>query len=597
MNPNSENRNTQKAVENLRASGNITIGNITQNINNSSNLPKPIGSHQNLPRSGVIKFVGREEVLETLHQQLQENERVAISAITGMGGIGKTELALQYGDRHCKQGTYSGGVCWFRVRNEDVGIQIINFAREIGLQPPDDFDLLNKVKYCWRNWQAGDVLVVFDDVREYEQIKDYLPPKEARFKLLVTTRQQWLGQSFKKVILKVLDEKYALELLMSFVGESRIYQEKEEAKKLCADLGYLPLGLELVARYLQRKPNLSLVEMRQRLALEHRSLQETSGDMTAQLGVKAAFELSWRELNQHGQGLGCWLSVFALAPIPWELVERCLPQEDKEYLEDVRDDFLVNFSLLEDKGENTYQLHQLIREFLIGKREELPYAENIKLRFCELIAKIGRKISPIPTQLEIIELTPIIPHIVETATNLKNYLTDEYFISPFAGLSRFYQGQATYEQALPWCEQCLATCRERFGEEHLYVATSSNNLALIYVSQGRYQGAETLLLQALQINKKLLGEEHLDVALSLNSLAGLYYSQRCYQKAEPLFLQALQINKKRLGEEHLDVALSLNNLAAFYYSQGRYQDAEPLFLQALKMWKKLLGEEDPLRCK
>lgn len=593
MNPDSENGITQKAVENLTAGGNITIGNITQNINNSSNLPKPIGSPQNLPRSGVIKFVGREQTLENLHQQLQQTERVAISAVTGMGGIGKTELALQYADNHWKQGTYSGGVCWFRVRDEDIGIQIVNFAREIGLQPPDNFDLLNKIKYCWRNWQAGDVLVVFDDVREYQQIKHYLPPNDPRFKVLVTTRQQWLGQSFRRLILEVLGEEPALKLLKSFVGEERIDQEEEEAKKLCADLGYLPLGLELVARYLQRKRNLSLLEMRQRLALEHRSLKETSGDMTAQLGVAAAFELSWRELNPEARELACLLSIFALAPIPWGLVEQCLPEEDKEYLEDIRDDFLVDFSLLEDKGENTYQLHQLIREFLIGKQEELPYVEDMKRGFCAVMAGAARNITETPTQLEIIEITPVIPHLIETASNLTNYLNYFDVIVPFARLGMLYKAKADYEQALQWCEQCLTICRKRFKEEHEEVATSLNNLAFLYCSQGRYQEAEPLYLQALQIRKKILGKEHLDLAISLNNLALFYRSQGLYEQAEPLCLQALQMRKRLLREEHPCIASSLDNLALIYRSQGRYKKAKPLYLQALQMRKRLLGESHP----
>ncbi|MEO0841743.1 MAG: tetratricopeptide repeat protein [Cyanobacteria bacterium J06643_5] len=547
---------------------------------------------QNLPRSGVIKFVGREKALEKLHQQLQENERVAISAVTGMGGIGKTELALQYGDRHWKEGTYPGGVCWFRVRDEDVGIQIVNFAREIGLQPPDDFDLLNKVKYCWRNWLAGDVLVVFDDVEKYEQIKDYLPPNEERFKILVTTRQQWLGQSFKRVILEVLDEEYALELLKSFVKEERIDREKEEAKKLCADLGYLPLGLELVARYLQRKPNLSLVEMRQRLALEHRSLRKASGDMTAQLGVKAAFELSWQELNEKAQELACLLSIFALAPIPWELVEQCIPEEDKEDLEDIRDDLLVNYSLLEDKGKNTYQLHQLIREFLIGKQEELPYVEVMKRGFCMLMAGVGTKIPQIPNQSEIIEITPVIPHIIETVINLKDYLNDEYFIFPFVSLVYFYQGQGNYQKVILWYEQCLVTSRERFGEEHPNVATSLNNLAYFYKLQGRYEEAEPLYKQALQMRTKLFGEEHLYVANSLNNLGGLYEIQERYKEAEPLYEKTLQIRTKILGKEHPQIATILNNLAFVYKLQGRYKEAESLYKRALKMRKKIFGEEN-----
>lgn len=227
--------------------------------------------------------------MDILHQQLQTTERVAITSITGMGGIGKTELALQYAHHHLQQKTYPSGVCWLEGRGVDVGIQIVNFAKsQFNLNPSKDDNLQTQVAYCWRNWLQGDVLVIFDDVVDYQEISDFLPPGEARFKVLITTRQKYLGQFFHRLELEVLDEDAALELLVSFVGETRIQQELEEAKALCVDLGFLPLGLELVARYLERKPDLSVAKARQRLKskwLEHKSLERFSQDMTAERGL------------------------------------------------------------------------------------------------------------------------------------------------------------------------------------------------------------------------------------------------------------------------------------------------------------------------
>ncbi|MGF1492420.1 MAG: NB-ARC domain-containing protein [Microcoleaceae cyanobacterium] len=167
---------------------------------------------------------------------------------------------------------------------------------------------------------------MFDDVTDYETVEKFLP-SDPRFKILVTTRKQWLGESFERLELKVLDEPAALELLASLIGENRLQQEQEQAKLLCQELGYLPLGLELVGRYLKRKAKVSLAKMREQLSLAHNSLQkrdrrgEVFQDMTAKRGVEAAFELSWQELNEEEQELACLLSLFALAPIPWELVE------------------------------------------------------------------------------------------------------------------------------------------------------------------------------------------------------------------------------------------------------------------------------------
>ncbi|WP_335196113.1 NB-ARC domain-containing protein [Nostoc sp.] len=170
-----------------------------------------------MPLSGVVEFVGREEELQNLHQLLQDNKQVAIAAIAGMGGVGKTELALQYAIQ--RRETYNGGLCWLLPKTEDVGIQVVQFARtQLDLKPPEDFDILAQVQYCWRRWREGDVLLVLDDVSDYEQVKPYFQSLPSRFKVLMTTRQN-LGR-IAKLSLDVLQPEAALELLKSLLKET-----------------------------------------------------------------------------------------------------------------------------------------------------------------------------------------------------------------------------------------------------------------------------------------------------------------------------------------------------------------------------------------
>ncbi|HEY9829589.1 MAG TPA: hypothetical protein V6D26_03360 [Stenomitos sp.] len=114
-------------LKDIQVGGNLTTGDISQILNllvivkhpDSSN---PTGIPHNIPSTGPVKFVGRAEALEDLHQMVQQNNQVVIAAIEGMGGVGKTELATQYALLHWLLLTYPGGICWLRARDEDVGI-------------------------------------------------------------------------------------------------------------------------------------------------------------------------------------------------------------------------------------------------------------------------------------------------------------------------------------------------------------------------------------------------------------------------------------------------------------------------------------------
>ncbi|WP_180995418.1 tetratricopeptide repeat protein [Microcystis aeruginosa] len=550
--------------------------------------------------TGAVNFVGREDAMVQLHHQLQQQERIAITAVvTGMAGVGKTELALQYALYHKKKSTYPGGICWIGVRAETVGVQLLNFAKSLlGLFPPEDLNLRGQLDYCWARWQPpGDVLLILDDVHQYGEIQDYLPPQEQRFKVLITTRQHWLAASFEQLRLPVLSESAALALLESLIGASRLQAELEVGKGLCAWLGYLPLGLELVGRFLKRRTNWTLARMQQQLidkGLQLSALQNPSGDMTAQRGVEAAFEVSWEELNQPARDLGCFLSLFALAPIPWRLVvERCLSAEDEEELEDIREDELLNLHLLQAVEGEVYQFHPLVRKFFQAKLALREDGDELKRSFCRGMVEEAKTIPQDLTKEQVEAVALSIPHIAESATELEQWLEDEDLIPSFEGLGVFYYGQGFYEQTEPWFKQCLAVTRRRLGEEHSDVATSFNNLAELYCSQGKYKEAESLRLKCLEIEKQTLGEEHPQFATSLNNLALLYKYQGRYEEAEPLYLQALDLRKRLLGDNHPDVAGSLNNLANLYQSQGRYTEAEPLLVEALDLYKRLFRDNHP----
>jgi tetratricopeptide (TPR) repeat protein len=558
--------------------------------------------------TGVRNFVGRSEELVKIHEKFHQQNAVAISAVAGMGGVGKTELAIKYAREH--EANYPGGICWLNARDANIAGEIIQFVQlQMGLEvPQQDFQgnpltLIQQVAWCWQNWQSrvGLVLVVLDDVTNLEGFAELLPTNN-RFRVLITTRLRNLDTNIQEIPLDVLSAEEALELLINLVGEQKVNKELKIAQELCKWLGYLPLGIELVGRYLVKKPpHFTLGKMLEQLKqqrLEQEAINpQQKGLSTAQLGVLDAFEISWVELNQETQQVAALISLFAADIFVWEWVKSMTQslnwdESDVEVaIEQLYQRHLVQ--CLEEESEYYYKIHPLIREFLQLKLISSTEINELKQAFSSTFIEIAQTIPDSATLEFINSVKNAIPHLTEVAENLTDAVNDEELIWVFTGLARFYNEQGLYVLAEPWYEQCVLVAKLRLGENHPLVAQSLNDLALLYCYQGRYEVAEPIHIQALQLRKQLLGVNHPHVATSLNNLAELYRSQGKYEQAEPLYIQALELRKQLLGENHPHVATSLNNLALLYHYQGKYEAAEPIHIQALQLYKQLLGENHP----
>ncbi|MCY7406542.1 MAG: tetratricopeptide repeat protein, partial [Alkalinema sp. CAN_BIN05] len=137
----------------------------------------------------MIAFVGRADDLIAVDNLLSQSQQVNIAATIGMGGVGKTELALQYALQN--RSRFTGGIVWLSGISP-IAPQLIGFAESrLGLEVPESVE--DAVGWCWQNWPGLDaVLVVVDNVQDYGALKPLLP-SGIRFRVLLTTRRAILG--------------------------------------------------------------------------------------------------------------------------------------------------------------------------------------------------------------------------------------------------------------------------------------------------------------------------------------------------------------------------------------------------------------------
>ncbi|CCI16907.1 Kinesin light chain (modular protein) [Microcystis aeruginosa PCC 9807] len=550
----------------------------------------------------TVNFVGREDELTLIHQQLQTEQGVIVCAVEGLGGIGKTALALEYAKRY--QQEYAAQY-WLSLRLSGLAEEIVKLAGPY-LSLPEILkkeSLEKQVDWYWQNWlpQQGKLLLILDDVPNIDRIPDRMLPKDSRIKILVTTRERCLNTEFESIALDVLPLDKCVELLTKIVGTAKVEQEKALVEQICHEiLGRLTLAVELVGEYLAKNRHLKFSHLRNKLNLAHAALtKERNHKDYGHLGVAAAIKISWDDLSSAVQKVAMLLSLFAPVAIAWTLLEDTAKSTEitESELEEARRQ-LDNSHLMQpvDEDYSFYQIHPLVREFFQQQLQAIPQINSLyRCAFVETLLTIAKTIPQTPTREIITAVNPAIPHLQLVSQTMLDDIPnpEDNLILVFLGVALFYKGQGEYDLAAVTLTKCCEEIQSRLGENHPHVAASLNNLAGLYRCQGRYTEAESLYKHSLFLREQLLGENHLDVAQSLNNLAVLYEYQGRYAEAEYLCKRCLSLIEQLLGENNLYFATILNNLAGLYESQGRYAEAEPLYKRSLSLKEQLLVENHP----
>ena len=590
----------QPALENVTVGG-ILTANIDQSVNKTAiNNIHRSDSSKSIPsnvQQGSPNLVGRDEELAELHAKLQESQGVIVE---GMGGIGKTELVLQYAQQY--QQEYVARY-WFSLREMGLAQAVVTMASPY-LDLPESIQsasLDEQAAWYWQNWlpETGKLLVILDDVPKAESIPYVAMPNDPRVRVLVTTREGKLNVGFESVPLDVLSEEKAVELLRKIVGLAKVDTELVTVKEICKTLGYLPLGIELIGEYLSKNRFLTFAKLQERLNLADESIgRERKNKFYGYRGVEAAMQLSWDDISTGSQRVSMLLGLFAPVEILWELVaEIGVSAEITEVELNEARGKLDSLHLIQpiDEDCDFYKIHPLVSEFFRAKLLKAEENHQFRQAFVNSLLALAKLIPQSPTRDLIARVAPAIPHLDMLSREMLDDIlnSEEDLMWAFEGIARFYLGQGLYQLAEDPYRRCLSAVQSILGNNHPDFATSLNSLALLYVLQCRYEEAEPLFKKALSLNQELLGNSHPSVATSLNNLAELYYSQGRYEESEPLYKQALLLRQELLGDRHPDVASSLNSLAELYYSQGRYEEAEPLYIQALLLRQELLGDRHP----
>jgi tetratricopeptide (TPR) repeat protein len=568
-------------------------------------------TRRNIPYERNPLFTGREEVLKRLHTALKAGKTTALTqpqAISGLGGIGKTQTAVEYAYRY--EDNYDF-IFWVKAESrESLNSDFVSIATLLDL-PQKQEQEQNRIVEAVKRWFQDNIgwLLIFDNADDLAMVQGFLP-SGGKGHLLLTTRAYATGRMAQRIeVAKMESEEGTLFLLhrttildANAAMEDATRADQQTARTIVQAMDGLPLALDQAGAYIE-ETSCGLQGYLQLYQAQGTRLLKERGELVSDHPdpVATTWSLSFKNVEQVNAAAAELLRFCAfLAPdaIPEELFTESaadlgptlepVAADPSRFNVAIRE--LLKYSLVQrDPESNTLSIHRLVQEVLKDQMDE-----ETQHNWTERAVRAVSRVFPHPEYSNWDRCRRYLLHAQVCSTLIEQWkllFTEAAILLNDMGYYLWQRGE--YEQVESLHQRALAINEEVLGPEHVDTATSLVHLAFFYNNQGQYEKAEPLFQRALDIYEKVLGPEHPYTATAVVNLAFLYRNQGQYELAEPLYQRALAIRERVLGPEHPDTANSLNNLAVLYRSQGKYELAEPLYQRALAISEKILDPDDP----
>jgi serine/threonine protein kinase/tetratricopeptide (TPR) repeat protein len=586
-------------------------------VDDASEIRKNVDSQVpqcwNIPYHRNLFFTGREHILQRLVDAFsREHGKLwpCVQAICGLGGMGKTQVAIEYAYRF--QTSYQA-VLWAKAdTTETLLAEFAGLADLLCLQQGEhdqqrDADAVKRWLETHTGW-----LLILDNVDDLAVVNEFIP-REGAGHILLTARSQATGTLAQRIELEKMEpDEGALFLLRRakvLVQEASLADAPNadiiEAKDIVQIMDGLPLALDQAGAYIE-ETSCSLFDYLGRYRRQHSALLDLRGDSASTTThpepVAATWLLSFENV-EHFNPLAAELLKLCAFLDPDSMLEEILTGAAVELEEPFQKMMsspaaldraiatLRRFSLVRRNPDtNMLTMHRLVQTIL---KDRMP-AEVQRLWAQRTIRAVNRVFpegDQVATWSQCQRCMPNVRTCLPLIETWHMTFPEAARLLDQAGL--YLLEHAQYTQAKILFQKALAIREEMVGPEHPDVAESLSNLAGPSLYQGMYAQAEPLFERSLAIRMRIQGPTHPDVAVALNNLALLYNQQGKYAQAEPLFHQALAIWEEVQGLAHPDVARTLNNLALLYQAQEKFARAEQFYRQAISIWERIRGPAHP----
>jgi tetratricopeptide (TPR) repeat protein len=570
-----------------------------------------------VPHQRNMHFTGRERLIAAVRDELNKSTLRAWShriALYGLGGVGKTQLALEYA--YTFKQDYNG-VYWISAVSQatlfsgfqEIAKQTRCVAKPENLKP----SALAEQVLRWLN-EEENWLLVFDNLDDVAVVDGYLPDI-SRGHTLITTRNQHYDQiPAEGMEVGILESEDAVNLLLirckvAVDGADGPDEQgvMEVASEIVKELGFLPLAVEQAAGYIREASKdifKFLPSYRQNRKTHHARVSKGNRNYYSE-SLATTWRLSFQRIEQSNSDASKLLQLLAfLNPDgTWmDFLEAGKEGLDGEFKEIIGDHDrlcealaeLQRFSLIRRQTNENGQrisIHRLVQSVI---RDEMPPVA-IATILDSLIKLCNAAFPPwhdwdleaLLHQSRLYE-DQVVGPLLEFPI-----LPSETFGCLLSRVGLFLREDGKFQQA----EEVLTKSWTLFGNlkgaEHHETLNAMALLAWCHQNRGQHQQAADLEQQVLETRLRLLGDEHPDTLETMAILARTYRTQAKYSKAEKLKEHVLAVRIKNNGEEDPETLMAMSYLAHTYKDQGRLRQAATLEERVVEVRTRLFPKEHP----
>ncbi|MFC8349995.1 FxSxx-COOH system tetratricopeptide repeat protein [Streptomyces sp. NPDC057280] len=550
-------------------------------------LPGSLPRVRNLPARNAA-FTGRDSLLVQLREALASGQRVAVQALYGRGGVGKTQLALEYAYRFA--GEYE--LAWW-ITSEDPALipdQLAALAARTGIAPAgtapaEAVELLLAELGGMSRW-----LLVFDNAEDPYALARFLPGGPGH--VLITSRSPLWSTYAVPVDVDTLSRSESVALLRA---QGAVLTDGD-ADDIASTLGDLPLALAQAAALLAR--GLSAAGLKEELAANLVEVMKRNPPPGYPAGLAAQVRLTRSRLQAQHAGAGAVVDALALLapePFPLTFCAGRLPEQASVLLGEAVGSRLAAVDVVEAIArhgvariqDGTVQLHRLTQDLLTGQMIR-PERDQAWADADALLTAADPGHPGDPRWWPSWQV--LLPHALALDPAQLTTSQGRYVV----GRACWYlmeRGQP--RPARERLQRLYDACLQQLGPDHDDTLRAAHNLARAYSDTRDYERARALNEDTLNRRRRLYGDEDPQTLASVVALAIRLQALGRHEEALALEEETLAVQRRVLGAEHPDTLITASNLAIRLVGVGRVGEAVVLGEETLAVQRRVLGVEHP----